>query len=315
MSFPFFKRSNKLQSCLDRMQLVTFIVMMLGVISSCTKDDNASKTFLLLKTGVAYTADGSEIPEGGTIKIGVLSSGGGSPLTYIRIDRIAENDTILQYDRGIYYENEGLDLDLIFSKSSAEEETWRITVMNADRVTAVQLLTIYKAEGTAYGLINYYPSITIGLQNNLTNDQYLDFDQGLAYNQNTVSGHEAEIDFLGYFYTTSGNPSPTFTCPGYSATVAYYPLLLNWTLKNSTLYDYYSVDNDLVALESFDAAINDSLLVSVYNSAKVSGNCKYCYTGKVVPFKTQAGKYGLIKVLHADESTGGSVEMAIKIQK
>jgi hypothetical protein len=315
MKFSFFTRNDKLHPCLDRMQFVFLFVMMLGVISSCTKEDNASKTFLLLKTGIAYTEDEAEIPEGGTIKIGVLASGAGSPLTYIRIDRIAGNDTIIQYDRGIFYENEGLDLDLTFSKSSAEEETWQVTVMNADRVTAVQSLTFYKAEGTAYGPINYYPSITIGLQDNLTDNQYLDLDQGLTYNQNSVTGHETEIDFLGYFYITSGNPSPTFTCPGYTATVAYYPLLLNWTVKNATLYDYYSVDNNLVAPDLFDASTNDSLLVSAYNSAKVSGNCKYCYTGKVVPFKTQAGKYGLIKVLRADESTAGTVEMAIKIQK
>jgi len=290
---------------------LSFILMF----SSCTKDDSVSKTFLLLKSGTAYTADGADIPQGGTIRIGVLASGAGAPLTYIRIDRIEGNDTVVQYDRGIYCGQEGLDLDLTFSKSSAEAETWLVTVMNADRVTASQSLTIYKAEGTAYGPISYYPSVTVGFQNNQNRDQFLDLDGGLTYNQSTVAGHEAEIDFLGYFYITSGKPSPSFTCPGYTATVAYYPILLNWTAKNATLYDYYSVDNNLITTSEFDAAVNDSLLVSAYQGAKVSGNCKYCYAGKVVPFKTQAGKYGLIKVIRADESAEGSVEMAIKIQK
>lgn len=295
--------------------LVLSFFFIIGLLSSCTKEESLSKTFLLLKTGSNYTADGSHIPQGGIIRIGVLASGAGSPLTYIRIDRISGADTTIQYDRGIYYKNEGLDKDFTFSKSPADEEIWEVTVMNADRVTAQQSIKIFKAEGTAYGPINFFPSVTIGLQGNTVDNQYLDLDKGLSYNQTTVSGHESEIDFLGYFYITSGLPSPTFTCPGYTAAVAYYPLLLNWAVKNTTLYDYYSVDNNLVAPELFDAAANDSLLVSAYQSAKVSSNCKYCYTGKVVPFKTQAGKYGLIKVIRADEFAEGTIEMAIKIQK
>jgi hypothetical protein len=47
----------------------------------------------------------------------------------------------------------------------------------------------------------------------------------------------------------------------------------------------------------------------------VSGNCKYCYTGKIIPFKTQEGKYGLIKVLHADEVSTGYMELEIKVQE
>lgn len=295
--------------------LVLLFYFISGAFLSCMKEDPVSETFLMLKTGTGYVADGDHLPQGGAIKIGVMASGTGMPLTYIRIDRIIDSDTTVQYDRGIFIGSEGLDIDLNFSKSIAEEETWKVTVMNADRITAVKSLKIYKSEGTAYGAINYYPGIIIGLQNNTAANQYLDLDHGLVYNHTTVTGHETEIDLLAYFYLTSGLPSPTFTCPGYTATVAYYPLLLNWPVKNTTLYDYYSVDNNLVAHEAFDAAENDSLLVAAYQSSKVSGNCKFCYTGKIVPFKTQAGKYGLIKVLRADTSNEGTIEMSIKVQK
>ena len=315
MNSLFLRKHNKPHFRHGVMWLILSCMTLAGMFSSCTKEEDTSKTFLMLKTGSAYTPDGAEISEGGTIRIGILASGAGSPLTYIRIDRIAGNDTVTQYDRGIYCEDEGLDLDVSFSKSSAEEETWQVTVMNADRVTAVQSLKIYKGTGTAYGPIHYFPSVTIGLQQNNAGNQFLDLDQGLAYNQTTVSGHEPEIDLLGYFYYTSGNPSPTFTCPGYNSAIGYYPVLANWTVKNTTLYDYNSSDNNLVAPGLFDAAVNDSILVSAYNSTKVSGNCKYCYTGKIIPFKTQAGKYGLIKVIRADESAEGTIEMAIKIQQ
>ena len=88
-----------------------------------------------------------------------------------------------------------------------------------------------------------------------------------------------------------------------------------WKVKKTTLYDYRSSDNNLVTSAQFDDAKNDSLLVTAYKPEKVSGNCKFGYTGKVIPFKTNEGKYGLIKVIHADEKEDGVIEIAIKVQK
>jgi len=282
---------------------------------SCTKDEGMSKASLILKTGTTYTQNGAYIPVGGPIKIGVLASGAGAPLTYIRIDRISGNDTLTQVDRGIFVESEGLDADYSFSKDSAAVETWRIVVMNADRDTAVRTLVVFRGTGTAYSPINYFENIILSFQNDHTNGHFLDVNSGLVFDETTVTGHESEIDVLTYFYFTSGLPSPTFTCPGYTAAVGYYPQINNWPIKNATLYDYKSSDNNLISASQFDAAENDSLLVTAYKPDKVSGNCKYGYTGKVIPFKTQQGKYGLIKVVHADEKEDGIIEIAVKIQK
>ena len=310
---PEYKKSQLLTKGL---WLLLFSIAAPGIFfSSCTKDDEVSKSSLILKTGTLYTQNGAYIPVGGTIKIGVLASGAGAPLTYIRIDRITGHDTLTQLDRGIYIGNEGLDADYTFSKDTSSVELWRIMVMNADRDTAVQSLTVYKGSGTAYGPINHYNNLKLGLQNNDLYGQFLDVNTGSVYDANSVSGHESEVDVLAYFYITSGLPSPTFTCPGYTAASGYYPQLNSWPVKNNTLYDYITSDNNLVSISQFDAAENDSLLVTAYKPDKVSGNCKYGYTGKVIPFKTQEGKYGLIKVVHADEVDNGAMEIEIKIQK
>ncbi len=283
--------------------------------SSCTKDDEVSKSSLILKTGTLYTQNGAYIPVGGTIKIGVLASGAGAPLTYIRIDRITGHDTLTQLDRGIYFGSEGLDADYTFSKDTSTIELWRVIVMNADRDTAIRTITINKGTGTAYGPIHHFENIKLGLQNNDLSGQFLDVNTGSVFDANSVTGHESEIDILAYYYITSGLPSPTFTCPGYTAAYGYYPQLNSWTVKNNTLYDYITSDNNLVTISQFDAAANDSLLVTAYKPNKVSGNCKYGYTGKVIPFKTQEGKYGLIKVIHADETENGIIEISLKVQK
>lgn len=283
--------------------------------SSCSKDESVSQANLILKTGTLYTPNGASIPVGGKIQIGVLASGAGVPLTYIRIDRISGNDTLTQLDRGFYAGSEGLDADFTFSKDTSAVELWQIMVMNADRDTAVQTMLVLRGSGTAYGPINSFSSIKFGMQSNTSIGHFVDIHTGNVFDATTIVGHESEIDVIAYYYITSGLSSPTFTCPGYTAAVGYYPQLGNWPIKNNTLYDYQTSDNNLVSISQFDAAINDSLLVTAFKPGKVSGNCKYGYTGKVIPFKTQEGKYGMIKVIHADEKDDGIMEMAVKIQQ
>jgi hypothetical protein len=221
----------------------------------------------------------------------------------------------LQADKGIYIASGVYDEDFVFAKDSSYQETWVVTVMNADRDTVVRRLQVFRATGSAYGEIRYHPSLTIGLQDNNQFGHFVDVDSGIVYDHSTIQNNEGAIDLFGYYYITSGLPSPSLTCPAYTAAIAYYPELGTWPVKNSTLYDYASTDNDLISVGQFEAAQNDSLLVSAYKPGKVSGNCKYCYTGKVIPFKTREGKYGLVRVIRADQSSGGSMEIAIKVQK
>jgi len=295
--------------------LFVFSFLYCIVFQSCTKEEATKRASLMLKTGVVFTQSGAFIPPGGTIKIGVLASGAGVPLTYIRIERITTYDTLTQHDEGIYAGSGGYDADFTFSKDTASVELWRVLVMNADRDTAVKTITVFKAEGTAYGPIDYFETIKLSFQGNHSYGHFLDVNTGNVFDETSVAGHTEEIDILGYYYVTSGLPSPTFTCPGYTAAVAYYPQMATWPVKNNTLYDYKTSDNNLISISQFDAATNDSLLVTAYKPDKVSGNCKYGYTGKVIPFKTQAGKYGMIKVIVADETETGTMEIAVKIQK
>ena len=118
-----------------------------------------------------------------------------------------------------------------------------------------------------------------------------------------------------FWYLTSGTSSPTLTCPAYSSALTYYPLFGSWSVKNQTMYDYYTSDNDLVTPAQFELAANDSLLVNAYRPGSVSGQSKFAYTGKVVPFRTADGRYGLMKVIRADETPAGEMEIAVKIQK
>ncbi len=292
------------------------LLLFLSIVGiSCSKEETRHNASLLLKTGASYTTNNEEVKLGGSIRIGVLASGAGSPLTYLRIERVTGNDTVVQIDRGIYIGNEGMDEDFIFSKDTSALEEWRVIVMNADRDTAVRSLTVFRGSGSAWGPINSYDNIEISLQDNPTSNWFVDLDSGLTYTSASVAGKEQDIDIMAYFYFTFGLPSPSLTCPGYTAAVGYYPDISSWVVKNNTLFDYLSSDNNLVSVEQFDMAVNDSLLVTAYQPSKVSGNCKYCYTDKVIPFRNSAGKYGLIRVKQADLSSEGIMKISVKIQK
>lgn len=297
-----------------------FYVLILCFISflfiQCSEDESVSSNpFVLLKTGDAYTNNEAYIPVGGQLKFGISAVGDGFAITNLTIKRITVNGFVTELDRGMYIKTGGLDTTVTFYKGNAEQETWKFSIMNSNRDTASVSLIVYKGSGSAYGDIDFFPSITIGYQNNSTLPNYVDVNTGLAYTSSTVTNNEALIDLVSYYYLSSGVSSPTISCPAYNTAKSYYPLMNSWSTQNSTVYDYYTTDNNLISVAQFDAAQNDSLLVNGYRPANVSGTCKFCYTGKVIPFKNVQGKYGLIKVIHADEVDTGQIEIAIKIQK
>jgi len=298
-------------------RLIVFLPLLILVLTTaCSEEEiTGENPFIILDDGNEYTQDGNRVPVGGQLRFGLSAAGGGAAITNLRVKRITDAGTIVELDRGMYIPTGGLDTVLTYTKGNSTTETWSFFVMNENRDTASVLVEIYLGDGSAYGEIYHYPSITIGFPGNVDYPHYLDLDSGLVYDPGNVSGFEAEIDLAAFFYYTSGKPSPTLTCPAYPSAQTYYPEFAGWTVKNSTLYDYKTTDNDLISIEEFDAAVNDSLLVAGYLPQNVSGLCKFCYTGKVIPFKTAGGKYGMIKVIRADEQEGGSMELAIKIQQ
>lgn len=284
--------------------------------TGCTEEDTTDQfPFILFQHGDGLMSEGDEIPVGGQMRFGISAVGGGSAITNLRVKRYAGDQVVTELDRGMYIATGGLDTVLIFPKSNEEKEIWNFFIMNQNRDTASVSMTVFKGDGSAYGEIFHYPSIRLSYPSNSLFGNFLDLDSGMVYSQTDVAGHEPEIDLVSFFYYTSGSPSPTLTCPGYTSAQTYYPVFSTWPVKNTTTYDYKTTDNDLVSQEQFNAAINDSLLVCGYKPQYVSGLCKFCYTGKVIPFKTTNGKYGMISVIRADEQEDGSMEIAVKIQK
>jgi len=297
------------------LRLKAAVLLPLLVLAGCTPEEPETTPLVLLKGGGTYTADGSAVAPGGTLRFGLSVSGGGGAITNLVVRRISDGVAVTEADRGMYISYGGLDTTLTYTRGYGQAEKWVFSVMNSHRDTASASLTVLRGAGSAWGEINYHPSIRIGLQENSSLPHFVDLHSGTAWDAAGVAGHEAEVDMAAFWYLTSGTSSPTLTCPAYSSALTYYPLFGSWSVKNQTMYDYYTSDNDLVTPAQFELADNDSLLVNAYRPGSVSGQSKFAYTGKVVPFRTADGKYGLLRVIRADETPSGEMEIAVKIQK
>lgn len=293
---------------------VLFLFMVL-LIAGCSEELPETYPFILLKTGSGLMTDGSTVPPGGSMRFGITATGGGGIITNLVVKRDADGVVTTETDHGLYLREGGLDTTLIYTRGYAQTERWIFFIMNSYRDTATLKVTVNKGEGSAWGEICHYPSVKIGMQSNKTAASYLDLSSGTTYTKSTVTGNESSVDMAVFWYITSGKSSPTLTCPAYPSSLTYYPEFESWSVRNQTLYDYYSSDNDLVSTEDFEKAKNDSLLVNAYHSQTVSGLSKYAYTGKIVPFRTSDGRYGILRIIGADEDAGGTMEVEIKIQK
>lgn len=296
-------------------RIPVILLLIILAATGCDTEEPETSPLILLKSGNEFTADGSAVAPGGTLRFGISVSGGGGAITNLVVRRISDGVAVTEADRGMYISYGGLDTTLTYTRGYGQTERWVFSVMNSYRDTASVSLTVLKGAGSAWGGIDYHPSVRIGLQDNSSLPHFVDLHSGTAWNAAGVPGHEAEVDMAAFWYITSGNSSPTLTCPAYSSALTYYPLFSSWSVRNQTMYDYYTSDNDLVTVAMFDEADNDSLLVNAYRPGSVSGLSKYAYTGKVLPFRTADGKYGLIRVIRADEVATGEMEIAIKIQK
>jgi len=293
----------------------TVAILAVLVFTGCSGEDPETTPLILLKSGGLFTADGSAVAPGGTLRFGLSVSGGGGAITNLVVKRVSDGVAVTEADKGLFISFGGLDTTLTYPRGYGQVEKWIFSVMNSYRDTASVSLTVLKGAGSAWGEISHHPSVRLGFQDNSSLPHFADLHTGSAWDAAGVTGHEAEVDMAAFWYLTSGNSSPTLTCPAYSSALTYYPLFGSWGTKNQTMYDYFTSDNNLVTPAQFDLAANDSLLVNAYKPGSVSGQTKYALTGKVIPFRTADGKYGLIKVIHADETAAGEIEIAVKIQK
>ncbi len=262
---------------------------------------------IYLKTGAPCTPDGATVAFNDDVVTGVVADGGGANITMLTVTVESETGKKTVLDSGTNIAV--LDWTKAFPKGDGWNETWTFTVMNRDRQQASVSMHIYKDSSSAYGLITTYPSVILGCQSNTATRNFFDPVQGLYYFPAEVTTSiEPSID-IAFYYDASD--SYTAFSPGCTSAELYYPCFTSWGTLNYTAWDIHTV----VSAASFDNATNDSLIVASYDEVYGKKKYKFLTVGGVVPFKTAAGKKGLVKIISTTGNETGTVECAIKIQK
>lgn len=168
---------------------------------------------------------------------------------------------------------------------------------------------------TSYGAISTYSAKLLGGQNNATLGSFFATDSGVVVsssNAGASSSLQGRIDLVYFYGTTNqasiGAPNDTVVAVAHNGSTS----LGSWTVKNATKF----VSTTLSA-NTFTASLNDSLIKTIDAATYSSSLVNMLTVGKVVAFKTAAGKYGLFHVSAIAGTTGTdrSITIDVKVQK
>ncbi len=299
-----------------------YIYVLLAAIiiaGSCKKkEDEKLPPAINFKSGDSFTSENDTVMVGYRLSFGVQARGTSEKITNFSIKKILEDGTVItMFDTGLYAES--LDLNKVFYQNVESKATWVFSVMDRNRMSSEIRRVVYKDPLSQFGGIIYYPSLKLGFQESTLFGHFIDLSQGRVHFQDTAGMIQEKIEMLIYFDTNDNPPTPVLSSPGEMDNFGtdmqeHYPFVASWTTRKYTKWDV-SVDNAPIPVAAFDSAQNDSLLLVSYHDAWGKKKFKYATTGKVVPFMTSAGKKGLIKIISADNSANGAMEIAVKIQQ
>ena len=297
-------------------------LLILIALQSCKKDKPLQPPAINFKAGSIYTQNGATVMVGHKLHFGLQARGTSeSNITNLTIKKVLDNGTVITVmDTALF--SEYIDIDKSFYQNTEPKATWTFSVMDRNRMTASITLVVNKDPNSVYGGIYYFPSITLGMQNNNTFGHFLNPSTGIVYKDDSATTNQNKIDMLCYFIPDDAPPSPAFSSAGemdnYSTEAqTFYHTITNWTIRNYTLFDisFDNGSNTPLTAANFNTAQNDSLLIVSYHPIWGKKKFRFATTGKIIPFLTANGKLGLIKIINAENTDSGIIEIALKIQQ
>jgi hypothetical protein len=305
-------KGNLIKSLFLVINLVATVIMV-----SCNKDEEKSPPSISFKMGSKYTYDGEVVMVGSPLIFGVQAAAKDANITNFTIKKILpDGSSFVVMDTALNAPS--LDVDKVIYQSIEDQVNWVFTVMDKNRLSANISCTVFKDPDSEFGDIFYYPSITMGYQNNTKYGHFLNPFTGKVYFEDSATILQEEMHFLVYYIVDQDLPSPVFSSPGEmdnfsEEALLFYPYISDWQTRRFTHWDI-RVDDVPISVEAFDQAENDSLLIVSYQEVWGKKKFKWATNDRVIPFKTANGKFGLVKVINAELTESGKIEFAIKIQ-
>lgn len=292
-----------------------FLILLL-IFSSCKKEEGYNPPRLSVITESGFISADATLSIGKPYKIGFNAIAGDAPITNLKITLSTENGDEVALDSGIYSKNVYFEKSNFYGATTYEK--WTFFIRDKNGLSASVTINLNKDLNSNFGLISYFPSIIMGLQN-YSAGSFLNPANGLIYKSDSALINQNLIYIITYWGEFNSPPTQvTFSSPTDNDVAIYFPFINDFILPKNEVR--YKADSLSIGTQAFDDAYNDSLIISNYTAA-TAGKRKFksAISGYVIPFQITtgllAGKRGLIKVKTINSGSNGCVEFALKIQK
>jgi hypothetical protein len=280
------------------------------LISSCTTDNTTTDLPPTIEfvAGAGYISGNATLTVDSQFSIKVLAQSNvtsGTKLESMKITRVfnlSSWDTTLTFSETTY-----TLISSFFARSTEGVEKIEFKVTDKDGQSATISLQITTQAGTTP--INTFPMTILGSYQSATGSSFASID-GTVYTQAEAFANQAAIDFL-YWWGASTNatigapddPKANLVFTGPNG-------LPNWTTKNATRF----VETTVTVAE-FDAINDGNVLATLAAGATTLSHFGDLATDVVFGFKTQSGKFGLIKVINVNTGASGDITIDVKVQQ
>lgn len=206
-----------------------------------------------------------------------------------------------------------------------QSTAFRIEVMDSNGNIVSEDYTVTFTKPAPVDISEFY-GITIGYQNNMEYGQFLNTATGEVYKIKDVHTHCADIDMVLFFSGSGGAGMSVTSATTNNADVIYgnqatidkhegteSDNIKNWETRNNTYYKLYS---DLSPAD-FAAVSSQEEIESYYTSSESAENqlLNKLQPDYIFGFRTEDGKYGIVKVISRDASNTGKVVIDYKVVK
>ncbi len=298
-------------------KICIFLFSMLISVYACKKDSDKKPPQLQLVAGNGYIADSVIVSIGFPYKIGLNATKGDAAITNLVVTLTTENGMETALDSGMY--SNDFRFSRAISYGASKFEKWSFMIHDKNGKSATTSITILKDINSAFGPITFYPSVTFAAQGDLFQNSFFSIANGIGFTQQNAAANQSDINIITYFGDKL-SPSTEFTLssPGDNDVASIYPMITNWAIpRNETRY---KTDSLSISRDAFNAAYNDSLIITNYTSATVGKRkFKIVRAGYVIPFQVTigpaAGKRGLIRIISMQNGLTGHIVADVKVQK
>jgi hypothetical protein len=280
------------------------------LISSCTTDNTTTD----LPPTIGFLAESDYLTGDATLTVNTPFSikvvaqenaTSGTNLESMKITRVfnlSSWDTTLTFNESTY-----TLLSSFIARSTAGVEKIEFKVTDKDGQSATKSLQITTELGTTP--INTFAMKILGSYQSATGSSFASID-GSVYTLPEAFANQAKVDFL-YWYgastqATIGAPDDPKANEVYTGVNG----LPNWTTKNATRF----VETTVTVAE-FDAITDGNVLATLAAGATTLSHMGSLAVNTVFAFKTQSGKYGLIKVDAIVTGASGDITIDVKVQQ